>query len=227
MDRPPILGTRGSPLALAQARKVAAALEAAHRWPAGYVAHRPDQDQRRPRSRTGRWPRSAARRCGPRSSTGPARRRGRFLRPFDEGCRKRAAAGDPHRRDAAARRRPRPADRRRFDRRAAAGRGRRHLVAAPRRAAAAAPARPQDRAAPRQCRNPAGQGRRGRGRRDLARRRRARPARACTTSASAIPVEVLLPAPGQAAIGIECRTDDTMTQSVLTTVNHADHLSPR
>src|SRR5688500_12182669 len=31
------LGTRGSPLALAQARKVAAALETAQRWPAAYV----------------------------------------------------------------------------------------------------------------------------------------------------------------------------------------------
>src|SRR5205809_1397798 len=31
------LGTRGSPLALAQARKVASAIEAAQRWPEGYV----------------------------------------------------------------------------------------------------------------------------------------------------------------------------------------------
>ena len=31
------LGTRGSPLALAQSRKVAAAIEAAQRWPDGYV----------------------------------------------------------------------------------------------------------------------------------------------------------------------------------------------
>jgi len=31
------LGTRGSPLALAQARKVAAAIETAQRWPDGYV----------------------------------------------------------------------------------------------------------------------------------------------------------------------------------------------
>src|SRR5207253_5053055 len=31
------LGTRGSPLALAQARKVAAAIETAQRWPEGYV----------------------------------------------------------------------------------------------------------------------------------------------------------------------------------------------
>jgi hydroxymethylbilane synthase len=35
-----------------------------------------------------------------------------------------------------------------------------------------------------------------------------------------IPVEVLLPAPGQGALGLECRTDDTMTQSVLSTVNN-------
>src|SRR5688572_25409636 len=32
----------------------------------------------------------------------------------------------------------------------------------------------------------------------------------------AIPAEVMLPAPGQGAIGIECRTDDNITQSVLT-----------
>src|SRR4028119_444868 len=37
MDGSLKLGTRGSPLALAQARKVAAALETAQRWPAGYV----------------------------------------------------------------------------------------------------------------------------------------------------------------------------------------------
>ena len=38
---------------------------------------------------------------------------------------------------------------------------------------------------------------------------------------TAIPTEVILPAPGQAVIGIECRTDDTMTQSVLTTISNA------
>jgi hydroxymethylbilane synthase len=37
---------------------------------------------------------------------------------------------------------------------------------------------------------------------------------------TAIPTEVILPAPGQAVIGMECRTDDNRTQSVLTTVNH-------
>lgn len=40
------------------------------------------------------------------------------------------------------------------------------------------------------------------------------------SAGTSIPTEVLLPAPGQAVIGIECRTDDTRTQSVLTTVNN-------
>src|SRR3982750_4500260 len=37
---------------------------------------------------------------------------------------------------------------------------------------------------------------------------------------TAIPTEILLPAPGQAVIGVECRTNDTMTQSVLSTINN-------
>jgi hydroxymethylbilane synthase len=37
---------------------------------------------------------------------------------------------------------------------------------------------------------------------------------------TSIPTEVILPAPGQAVIGLECRTNDTRTQSVLTTVNN-------
>jgi hydroxymethylbilane synthase len=40
------------------------------------------------------------------------------------------------------------------------------------------------------------------------------------TVGTAIPTEVILPAPGQAVIGMECRTNDTRTQSVLTTVNN-------
>jgi hydroxymethylbilane synthase len=52
------LGTRGSPLALAQANAVAAALEAAHGWPAGTVAIRPirtsgDRIQDRPLAEVG------------------------------------------------------------------------------------------------------------------------------------------------------------------------------
>ena len=37
---------------------------------------------------------------------------------------------------------------------------------------------------------------------------------------TAIPTEIILPAPGQAVIGMECRKNDTHTQSVLTPVNN-------
>jgi hydroxymethylbilane synthase len=37
---------------------------------------------------------------------------------------------------------------------------------------------------------------------------------------TAIPTEMILPAPCQAVIGMECRTNDTRTQSVLSTVNN-------
>jgi hydroxymethylbilane synthase len=40
------------------------------------------------------------------------------------------------------------------------------------------------------------------------------------TAGTSIPTEIILPAPGQAVIGMECRTNDTQTQSVLTTVNN-------
>ena len=40
------------------------------------------------------------------------------------------------------------------------------------------------------------------------------------SAGTAIPTEVILPAPAQAVIGMECRTNDTRTQSVLTTVNN-------
>jgi hydroxymethylbilane synthase len=40
------------------------------------------------------------------------------------------------------------------------------------------------------------------------------------SAGTAIPTEIILPAPGQAVIGIECRTNDTRTQSVLTTINN-------
>jgi hydroxymethylbilane synthase len=40
------------------------------------------------------------------------------------------------------------------------------------------------------------------------------------SAGSAIPTEIILPAPGQAVIGMECRTNDTRCQSVLSTVNN-------
>jgi hydroxymethylbilane synthase len=40
------------------------------------------------------------------------------------------------------------------------------------------------------------------------------------SAGTAIPTETILPAPAQAVIGMECRTNDTRTQSVLTSVNN-------
>jgi hydroxymethylbilane synthase len=40
------------------------------------------------------------------------------------------------------------------------------------------------------------------------------------SAGTAIPTEIILPPPGQAVIGMECRTNDTRTQSVLSTVNN-------
>src|SRR5881397_3717476 len=40
------------------------------------------------------------------------------------------------------------------------------------------------------------------------------------SAGTSIPAEVMLPAPGQAVIGMECRTNDTRTQSVLSTVSN-------
>jgi len=37
---------------------------------------------------------------------------------------------------------------------------------------------------------------------------------------AAIPTEIILPSPGQAVIGMECRLNDTRTQTVLTSVNN-------
>lgn len=40
------------------------------------------------------------------------------------------------------------------------------------------------------------------------------------SAGTAIPTEVILPAPAQAVIGVECRANDTRTQTVLSSVNH-------
>jgi hydroxymethylbilane synthase len=40
------------------------------------------------------------------------------------------------------------------------------------------------------------------------------------SAGTAIPTEIILPAPGQAVIAMECRTNDTRCQSVLTSVSN-------
>jgi len=39
---------------------------------------------------------------------------------------------------------------------------------------------------------------------------------------SAIPIDVMLPAPAQGAVGIECRADDERTMALLAAIDHAD-----
>ena len=192
------LGTRGSPLALAQARKVAAAIETSQRWPDGWVqiveiTTTGDKVQDRPLAEIGGkalWTKELDRALldGEVDFCVHSMKDVESVRPD----------GHPHRSGAPARRRPRPDRRRGIDRRAEAGRGRRHLLAAARGAASAASARPQDRAHSRQCRNAPEEGRRRRGRRDLA--RRGGPQAARDRAGTAIPTEIILPAPGQAVI---------------------------
>ena len=63
MDRSPILGTRGSPLALSQAHKVASALEVANRWPADFIQIQTvvTSGETRPNARDGRSRRATSR----------------------------------------------------------------------------------------------------------------------------------------------------------------------
>ncbi len=105
------LGTRGSPLALVQARLVATALRDAHGWGPELIEIEPIATSGDQHSRP------AARRAGRQGAVDqgarprPARGADRPRRPFDEGRRDDPAARDRDRRHASARRRPRPAGR--------------------------------------------------------------------------------------------------------------------
>ena len=129
------IGTRGSPLALAQAQHGQGGAAAAD--PALPAMRRSRSSWSAPRataSRTARWPRSAARGCSPRRSRPGCSRAARHRRPLDEGHADRPARRAGHQRRAAARRPARRADRARPAQhcRAAAGCGGRHGLAAPR-----------------------------------------------------------------------------------------------
>ena len=213
------LGTRGSPLALAQARKVAAAIETAQRWPAEYVEIVPiktsgDRIQDRPLGEVGG--------------------KGLWTKELDQAL----LAGEVDfcvhsMKDVESERpagihiasvRPRGDVRERLigaDSLDALRQGAVVGTSSPRRAAQLRSIRPDLKIVPL----------RGNVETRLDKVRSGEVDATLLTSAGlkrlgltdvgvAIPVEVLLPAPGQAVIGMECRTADTRTQSVLSTVNN-------
>jgi hydroxymethylbilane synthase len=213
------LGTRGSPLALAQARKVAAAIETAQRWPADYVEIVPitttgDKIQDRPLAEVGG--------------------KGLWTKELDQAL----LAGDVDfcvhsMKDVESERpeaihiaamRPRGDYRDRLIGAASIAelrQGARVGTSSPRRAAQLLHLRPDLEIVPL------------RGNVETRLRKVEEGEVEATLLASAglkrlgleqvgtaIPVEQLLPAPSQGALGMECRTDDNRTQSVLTTVNN-------
>ena len=131
MKMPLRLGTRGSPLALTQARMVAAALAAAHGWRDGDITIVPirtsgDRIQDRPLAEVGGkalWTKELDRALIAGEID--------FAVHFDEGCRDDPPDRDRDRRHAAPRRRARPADRRGEPCHPAARGGDRHFVATP------------------------------------------------------------------------------------------------
>jgi len=213
------LGTRGSPLALAQARKVAAALESAQRWPAGYVQIVPftttgDKIQDRPLADVGG--------------------KGLWTKELDRAL----IAGEVHfcvhsMKDVESDRPPqihiasvRPRGDMR-DRLIGAesidklNPGARVGTSSPRRAAQLRSMRPDLEIVPIRGNVETRLRKVEDGEVDATLLASAGLKRLGITGVgTAIPVETLLPAPGQAVIGIECRTDDHLVQSVLSTISN-------
>ena len=212
------LGTRGSPLALAQARKVAAAIEAAQRWPEGWVQISPvtttgDKVQDRPLAEVGG--------------------KGLWTKELDKGLIaggldfcvhsmkdvESVRPGEIH----IAAMRPRGDVRDRIigaesiaDLKQGAVVG----TSSPRRAAQLLRLRPDLKIVPIRGNVETRLAKVEAGDVDATLLASAGLKRLGIDVGAAIPTEIMLPAPGQAAIGMECKTNDTRTQSVLTTVNN-------
>ena len=213
------LGTRGSPLALAQARKVAAALETSQRWPADYVQIVPirttgDEVQDRPIAEIGGkalWTKELDRAllAGEVDFCVHSMKDVESERPPSIHIAAMRPRGDVRERLIGA------------DSIAALKQGARVGTSSPRRAAQLRSLRPDLNIVPL----------RGNIETRLAKVQSGEVDATLLTSAGlkrlglmdvglAVPIEVMLPAPGQAALGMECRTDDNVTQSILTTVNN-------
>jgi len=213
------LGTRGSPLALAQARKVAAAIEAAQRWPDGYVelvtiTTTGDKVQDRPLAELGGkalWTKELDRAllAGEVDFCVHSMKDVESVRPGEIHIAAVRPRGDV---------RDRLIGAESID---ALKKGATVGTSSARRAAQLLRLRPDLRIVPLRGNVETRLRKVAAGEVDATLLAAAGLKRLDLSVGTSIPTEVLLPAPGQAVIGIECRTDDTRTQSVLSTVNNA------
>src|SRR3954451_15342864 len=212
------LGTRGSPLALAQARKVAAAIETAQRWPDGWVqivtvTTTGDKGQDRPLADiAGKalWTKELdrARRDGEVDFCVHSMKDVESVRPNEIHIAAVRPRGDVRDRIIGAES---------ID---ALKQGARVGTSSPRRAAQLRRLRPDIEIVPIRGNVETRLKKVEMGEVDGTLLASAGLKRLEIDAGTAIPTEIILPAPGQAVIGMECRTNDTRTQSVLSTVNN-------
>jgi len=212
------LGTRGSPLAMAQARKVAAAIETAQRWPDGYVEIVPvtttgDMVQDRPLAEIGGkalWTKELDRALldGEIHFAVHSMKDVESVRPNEIHIAAVRPRGDVRDRIIGA------------DSIEALKQGAVVGTSSPRRAAQLLRLRPDLKIVSLRGNVETRLKAIEAGKVDATLLAAAGLKRLDISAGTSIPTEVMLPAPGQAVIGMECRTNDTRTQSVLTTVNN-------
>jgi hydroxymethylbilane synthase len=212
------LGTRGSPLALAQARKVAAAIETAQRWPDGFVEIVPitttgDNVQDRPLAEIGGkalWTKELDRAllAGEVDFCVHSMKDVESERPAEIHIAAVRPRGDVRDRIIGAE----SIDQ--LKQGAVVG------TSSPRRAAQVRRLRPDVRIVPIRGNVETRLKKVESGEVDATLLASAGLKRLDIAAGAAIPTEIILPAPGQAVIGMECRTNDTRTQSVLSTVSN-------
>jgi len=212
------LGTRGSALALAQARKVAAAIETAQRWPDGFVEIVPitttgDKVQDRPLAEIGGkalWTKELDRAllAGEVDFCVHSMKDVESERPAEIHIAAVRPRGDVRDRIIGAE----SIDQ--LKQGAVVG------TSSPRRAAQVRRLRPDVRIVPIRGNVETRLKKVKSGEVDATLLASAGLKRLDIAAGAAIPTEIILPAPGQAVIGMECRTNDTRTQSVLSTVSN-------
>ena len=212
------LGTRGSPLALAQARKVAAAIETAQRWPDGWVQiveikTTGDKVQDRPLAEIGGkalWTKELDRALmeGEVDFCVHSMKDVESERPREIHLAAVRPRGDVRDRIIGA------------ESIEKLNQGARVGTSSPRRAAQLLRMRPDLQIVPIRSNVETRLKKVETGEVDATLLASAGLKRLEIDAGTAIPTEVMLPAPGQAVIGMECRTNDTRTQSVLSTVSN-------